>query len=98
MTFWGQANGIILGIVIAYAIMISDAFFGTPEDIEKGRKRLRDNKGLMDEFFQESYTFWQERFNTLLNKKPSNRDGNNNLQDEVQLVPSFDDAKEDPKV
>ena len=33
VTFWGQANGILLGLLLSYVIMVADAIFGTDEEI-----------------------------------------------------------------
>ena len=35
VTFWGQATGILLGLLLSYIIMVADAVFGTDEEIEK---------------------------------------------------------------
>ena len=59
VTFWGQANGIILGILIAYLTMYADAHFGSEEEKEKGKKRLADNQVLIGIFFAESGDFWR---------------------------------------
>ena len=45
VTFWGQANGILLGLLFSYIIMVSDAFFGTDEEIRKGRERKPQQYG-----------------------------------------------------
>ena len=60
VTFWGQANGIIIGLLIAYLSMIADAFFGSDEDCEKGRQRLSENKILVVKFFEQSYAWWAD--------------------------------------
>ena len=38
VTFWGQASGVILGVLIAYLTMFADAHFGTEDE----RRAQRD--------------------------------------------------------
>jgi MFS superfamily sulfate permease-like transporter len=69
VTFWGQANGILLGLLLSYVLMVADAFFGTPEEIEKGRKRLDDNRQLTKEFFVEGAQWWRAKFCQALGRE-----------------------------
>ena len=69
VTFWGQANGILLGLLLSYIIMVADAIFGTDEEIEKGRKRLRENADLVRRFFPDSFQWWSLAISRLLGRK-----------------------------
>ena len=76
VTFWGQANGILLGLLFSYIIMVSDAFFGTDEEIRKGRERLHNNMDLIKKFLVGSALWWRVKLSQLvgLNKVPQDEE------------------------
>ena len=49
--------------------MVADAIFGTDEEIEKGRKRLRENADLVRRFLPDSFQWWSLAISRLLGRK-----------------------------
>lgn len=90
VTFWGQATGILLGLLLSYIIMVADAVFGTDDEIEKGRKRLNDNLGLIYKFFSDSIQWWRKTMLQLLGREKATKEENDSNE-----VTKLDDGKLD---
>jgi MFS superfamily sulfate permease-like transporter len=61
VTFWGQGTGIVLGLLVAYSLLMADACFGAPEDVKRGRQRLRDNAQLLGRMGRDVWKSWRGR-------------------------------------
>jgi MFS superfamily sulfate permease-like transporter len=63
VTFYGQAIGIVMGIILAYTIMIADTIFGTSEEVQKGKVRVEKFKKDNAIFYNQCREWWIEQYN-----------------------------------
>lgn len=58
VTYWGQADGILMGLVLAYLTYASDCFFGSEKEIEAGRERFWRNYADFNIYMADCREWW----------------------------------------
>lgn len=73
VTFWDQASGILIGIIISYICTLTDLFIGEPEDIAAARVQFKQDVATFKVLAGSSWDRNTSEFGKFFSTKPPDR-------------------------